>query len=434
LTKEEVIGYQKTDSLAVIEKQKDAGDTLKQSKHKGFQPWDILIGDHYKVGEHSNFRIHTPGGGFNTVDGFYLVYKLSYGVVMQDTSKTRLTITPTFRYGFSRESFSGNLLFRLRNRKYEFKAEGGRYVQQYNTDQPIWPIINTFTTLFLEKNLMKIYERDYVDIFYRRKLNPFISVNTSWSWMKRRELFNTSDFKLINNNKIEDYTPNRPVNLELSDAGFPEHNAFIGSVGIVARPWLKFRIYNGRKHAIASSSPTFMLDYKKGFDNLFDSDVKFDQLEVGVKYGFNVGVRGKLDLALRGGSFLNADKLFFMDYKHFQGNLTPFSTSDPVGSFRLLDYYLYSTSDKYLSANVHYQFRKFLLTTIPMVRMMGIRENIFINYLASPESQNYTELGYSLDGILRIFRLEGTVAFQNGEYLDHGFRIGITTTLNFTNE
>jgi len=177
-----------------------------------------------------------------------------------------------------------------------------------------------------------------------------------------------------------------------------------------------------------------MLEYKKGFNNLLDSDVRFDQLDVGVKYGFNVGVRGKLDLALRGGAFLNADKLYFMDYKHFQGNLTPFSTSDPVGSFRLLDYYLYSTSDKYLSANVHYQFIKFLLTTITKVRMIGIRENIFINYLATPESQNYTELGYSLDGILRIFRLEAAVACQHGEYLDHGFRIGITTTLNFTNE
>ncbi|HEX5167669.1 MAG TPA: DUF5686 family protein, partial [Cyclobacteriaceae bacterium] len=428
LTIEEIKGYHKTDSLAEIERKKDEGDTLKQSKHKGFQPWDILIGDHYQWGKHSNFQIHTPGGGFNTVDGFYLVYKLSYGVVFQDTNKTRLTITPTFRYAFNRESFSGHLLTELRSKKYQFKLDGGRYVQQYNPDNPIWPIVNTFTTLFLEKNLMKIYERDFVDLYYRRNLNPFVSVYTSWSWMKRRELFNNSDFKLINNNDIEDYTPNRPVNLESPDTGFPEHDAFTGVVGITTSPWLKFRIRNGRKEEVNTSSPTFMLEYKKGFNDLLNSDVKFGQLELGVKYGFNVGVRGKLDLAVRGGTFLNSDKMYFMDYKHFLGNLTPFSTSDPVGSFRLLDYYLHSTSDKYFSGNIHYQFRKFLVTSFPVVRLTGIRENVFLNYLATPTSKNYTELGYSIDGIFRIFRLELAAAFQDGQYLDYGVRIGIATT------
>lgn len=431
LTEEEVKGYEKNDSLAAIDRKKEAGDTLKQSKHKGFQVWDILIGDHYKVGKHSNFKIHTPTGGFNTVDGFYAVYKLSYGVILQDTNKTRLTVTPFFRYGFSRESFSGHLLFNLENKKYQFKADGGRYVQQYNSDQPIWPIVNTFTTLFLEKNLMKIYERDYVDLYYKRNFNPFVSSYASLSWMKRRELFNTSDFKIINNNNIEDYTPNQPVSVELPDTGFPEHNALIGTIGITSRPWLKFRIHNGQRQEVGNSTPTFKLEYRKGIENLWDSDVKFDQLEFGVRYGFKVGVRGELDIAMRAGTFINSDKLYFMDYKHFLGNLTPFSTSDPVGSFRLLDYYLYSTSDQYFSGNLHYKFRKFLVTSFPIVRMTGIRENIFVNYLATPTSGNYTEVGYSIDGIFRLFRLEAAAAFQDGKYLDYGFRIGITTNVRF---
>ena len=118
-----------------------------------------------------------------------------------------------------------------------------------------------------------------------------------------------------------------------------------------------------------------------------------------------------------------------MDYKHFQGNLTPFITSDPVGSFRLLDYYRFSTDDRYLTVNAHYQFRKFLVTTIPVIRLAGIRENVFLNYLATPASKNYTEVGYSIDGILRFFRLEAAAAFRDGQFLDYGFRIGITTSL-----
>lgn len=428
LTHEEIKGYQKSDSVAAVDRAREEGDTLKPSKHKGFQPWDLLIGDSYKVSKHSNFNIHFPMPGFNTVEGWNLVYKVSFGTILRDTNKTRLTITPAFRYAFARKVASGNLKLSLRNKRSRFDVEGGRYVKQYNADQPILPIVNDFTTLFLEKNLMKLYERRYIDLLYRRKINDLVSITTTWSWATRHELFNNSNDKLIDRKSIEGYTPNRPVNAELEDTGFNDNNAFTGSVNITARPWLKYRIRNGHKMEIESSSPTLLFDYRKGFPDILNSDVDFDQLELGVRYAFKVGVRGRVDLALRGGTFLNSKSMYFMDYKHFLGNQTPFSTTDPVGSFRLLDYYAYSTADKYFVGNIYYHFRKFLVTTIPMVRMTGIRENIFMNYLATPGSQNYTEVGYSIDGILRFFRLEAAASFCDGKYLDYGFRIGITTT------
>ncbi len=434
LTKEEVKGYQKSDSMAVIEQKRQAGDTLKVSKHKGFQPWDILLGDNYKIGKHSNFKIYFPMPGFNTVEGWNFVYKVSYGVILQDTNKTRFSITPAFRYAFSREVASGNLKLSLRNNKYRFDVEGGRYIKQYNADEPILPIVNSFTTLLLERNLMKLYERKYVDVMYRRKLSQFVTVAGTLSWNDRHELANTSNYKWVDRKKIEDYTPNRPVNTELLDTSFPDHQALIASVQITTRPWLKYRIRNGQKQEIHNSSPTLSLHYNKGIDNVLNSDVDFDQLELGIKHEFNIGVRGRLDMALRGGVFLNSNKLYFMDYKHFLGNKTPFSTSDPVGSFRLLDYYTESTSDKYFAGNVHYNFRRFLVTSFPFVRMAGIRENVFVNYLATHHSKNYTELGYSIDGILRIFRLEAITSFQDGRYLDYGFRFGIATNflVNFS--
>jgi hypothetical protein len=429
LTKEELKGYVKADSVAAIERAKEEGDTLKQSKHKGFQPWDILIGDSYKISKHSNFQIHTPTGGFNTVEGFNAIYKLAYGVVLQDTNKTRMTISPTFRYSFAREKLSGFLNYTLRNKKYRLELEGGKYIAQFNSDNAILPIVNTFTTLFLEKNLMKIYERSYLDLRYRRKINPFLTIKTSWSWSQRNQLQNNSDYKLVDRKNIEGYSSNQPVNNELADTSFPSNNAFIGSVNIAVKPWLKYRIRNGFKFEINDSSPTILLDYRKGFNNVFNSDVDFDQIELGIRHEFKISARGKFDVALRGGTFLNSSKMYFMDYKHFLGNQTPFVTSDPVGSFRLLDYYKYSTADQYFVANVHYQFRKLLVTTIPYVRLAGIRENIFVNYLATPTSKNYTELGYSIDGILRFFRLEVAAAFQDSKYINYGFRIGVATNI-----
>lgn len=428
LTKEEVIGYQKSDSLAEVDRKKEAGDTLKGSKHKGFQPWDILIGDRYRLSKRSNLQIHFPMPNFNTVEGVNLVYKLTYGTILQDTNKTRFSVSPSFRYAFAREKLSGNLAFNLHNKKYRLELSGGRYIRQYNADGPILPIVNSFTTLFLEENLMKIYERDYADVSYSRKISDFVSVKTSWSYMTRRELFDSSNYKLIDRKSVEGYTPNRPVNAELGNTGFPEHQAMVASAGIAVRPWLKFRIRNDRRIEIPNSSPTITLDYEKGF-SVLGSDVDYDRVELGIRHDFNIGVRGNLTYALRGGLFLNNNQLYFMDYKHFLGNRTPFSTTDPVGSFRLLDYYAYSTSDRYFAGNVHYHFRKFLVTTIPLVRLAGIRENVFVNYLATPTSRNYTEVGYGIDGILRLFRLEVTAAFRDGHYSNYGFRVGIATSL-----
>jgi hypothetical protein len=61
--------------------------------------------------------------------------------------------------------------------------------------------------------------------------------------------------------------------------------------------------------------------------------------------------------------------------------------------------------------------------------MAGITENVFVNYLGTGSSQGYTELGYGLNGILRIFHLKSAVSFRNGNYSDTGFRLGIASTI-----
>src|SRR5690606_40973407 len=95
--------------------------------------------------------------------------------------------------------------------------------------------------------------------------------------------------------------------------------------------------------------------YYQGVASLLQSAVDFVYLELSVKHEVRLGARGTLALAMRGGMFLNDRKMYFMDYKHFPGILTPFTTNDPVGGFRLLDYYMYSTADRYFTGNVHYQ-------------------------------------------------------------------------------
>lgn len=436
LTKEEVRGYVVNDSISEVQKRRQEGDSLKPSKSKGFQPWDVLIGDTYRLGKTTDFQIHMPFGGFNTVEGWNLFYRMSLikRWVKRDSLKpdspprtSRLQISPIFRYAFSRDVLSGILRVDFRNRGHRFTLEGGRYVHQYNGDEPIHHFVNTLTTLFLEDNLMKLYERQYVDFKWRDRISQYVTAYTQWTWSRRTELANTSDITWVDY-KEKEYTPNAPYSQELGPTSFQPNNAFVGVIGIEARPWQKFRIRNGNRQRVSNSSPLLTAEYRRGFGAL-NSDVSFEMLELGVRQQVKFGIRGTLDVLVKGGTFFSGQRMFFMDYKHFLGNKTPFVTTDPVGSYRLLDYYAFSTHDKYFTANVHYHLRKFLITRIAYVRLAGITENIFVNYLATPTSNNYTELGYGLDGILRVFRLEFAASFQQGTYLASGFRIGIASNI-----
>ncbi|MEL6142442.1 MAG: hypothetical protein AAFU67_12565, partial [Bacteroidota bacterium] len=57
----------------------------------------------------------------------------------------------------------------------------------------------------------------------------------------------------------------------------------------------------------------------------------------------------------------------------------------------------------------------------------GIREDLFINYLYTPESQHYTELGYTIDNIFRVARLEFVTSWQDFEFQDFGIRLSVAS-------
>ena len=240
---------------------------------------------------------------------------------------------------------------------------------------------------------------------------------------------NTTDFTFFNWESRE-YGSNNPTNLELNDTQFPTHQSWEAAIGVQYRPWLKFRSRNGKKREISNSSPEFSLLYSKGIATDF-SIIDYDRIEIGFKHKLKVGAGSALSINIKAGSTLNDNQLTFIDYKHFMGNRSPFETNDPAASYRLLPYYDYSTSREYFTGHLHYRFRKFLLTQFALVRMTGLTETVFVNYLATHNSGNYTEMGYGIDNIFRIFRIEGILSFQDGAFKEAGLRIGISTVLNF---
>ena len=172
--------------------------------------------------------------------------------------------------------------------------------------------------------------------------------------------------------------------------------------------------------------------YNKAFGKISSDGTAadFDHLELGIQHNYTFGVSGKLDFNLSAGAFLSSDRVYFPDFQHFGGNRTIFSNFGPASNYRFMDYYKYSTNSKYFSGIVHYQFRKFIFTQLPMLRFSGVRENIFFNYLKTDNSPNYWEVGYSLDNLFRIFRVELGAGFEDAKFLRGGVRFGVATFIN----
>jgi len=427
----EIRGYQKLDSLMVVQKEKNDKDSLKNNKK--FKWFDPFLGGGYKLNDKNHLSITNMLElmNYNTVDGLYLGYRIKYKYEINDEKD--ISLSPEVRYAFSREAWNYRAVLKYRfgnsEKRGNISADFGRFTSQFNANNPIHPINNSFTTLFLNNNFIKLYERNYIDLHFEKNFSLKWKLMVNSSWSERKQLINTTDFTFIDWDTRE-FTSNAPLNAELSDTDFPIHQAFVSNIAIEFKPWLKYRIRNGKKRAIKSSSPTFSAKYVKAID-AGASEINFDQIDLGIIYKGKIGARGELSINVNGGTFLSSPKMYFVDYQHFMGNRSPFSTNDPTKSYRLLPYYEYSTSGTYFTGFVHFQFRKLLLTQFTMVRFSGLKENLFVNYLGTEYSKNYTEVGYALDNIFRIFRLEAIVSFQDDGTVDYGFRVGVSTVLDF---
>ena len=429
LSKYEVKGYHRLDSMAREEIKASEGDTTKVGRRDGFHIAGIVLGNTYKIGDKTHLKIKNTlfMAGFNTVEGF----NFRYGLQFTKTFENRhwLSIEPTIRYAVAREKLVGDVVVRWKwSGSTIWTFAGGRNINQYNANQPIHHIINTFSTLFYERNYMKMYMRDYSTVKLDQKISDKLKLSASVTWAERRQLFNNTEYTVIDKDNRA-YTPNAPDSDELLNTKFVSSHATTTNLSIEYIPVIKYFIKNDKKIAVYKSSPIVTMNFDNGLP-IGGSQIHYSLLGLGVKQSFKIGAKGKLSYKINGGVFLNSDSMTFVDYRHFMGNRIFLQVADPVGRYRLLHYYQSSTADEYFSSFVHYDFRKLLLTHFPFVRKEGLKEALFVNYLGTKTSENYTELGYSLNNIYRFFRMEGVVALRNGKYYDWGIRIGISTNLS----
>ncbi|MEM6397819.1 MAG: DUF5686 and carboxypeptidase regulatory-like domain-containing protein [Bacteroidota bacterium] len=381
-----------------------------------------------------------PEPFFNPVEGYVLGARLglrhpsiSRGADRPRSAETKLFVVP--RYGFAREKMTlhGGLNLEWNNNRNtsDWRIEGGRNLRQFDRNGAIDPWLNVFTSLLGQDNFLRLYERRYVSTTFYRAIEQDWAYTLDASYEDRSQVRNNSNAAWFKNDE-EVYLPNFPINNELlTDTRIPVGQARSLSFGaeFLWRPNQKYTRSGKRKEPISNSSPELTLGVRTGLPAL-GGETEFVQLEAGYRDRIEIGVRGRLDVQLKAGFFPVDEVVDFADFKHFTTTNIVIGYPDPLTGYRLLPIYLNSTAQEYGQAFVHYQFRKFLLTRLWSIQKLGWREDVFVNYLYTPTSENYTELGYTIDGIFRFLRVEFVTSWRDFEYEDFGVRLGFTTNFS----
>jgi hypothetical protein len=431
LTETEVKGYKQADSINVAEAEKIKKDSIRNLPN--FKITHLLSGHTYHYGKREvmygyprRLTLTMPlaaeylqGNFYNSVEGYHINARIKYAIY--NKYENRLETEGTLRYEFARTQLNGtvgvNYLFNQLESRIGLSA--GRFVYQFNNENPITPFMNTFYSLIREENYMKLYEKTFVNATYNQRINEKLTLFTNLEFAQRDSLGN-NHLKPWNDRADKAYTPNNPTSTELESSRFLRHNSLILNASIRFRPFAKAGKYNDLKYSINRRKPTFIL---KGKFGLLEES-RFSQLELGYDQNWELQKLGDLHINARIGTFLDKPK-YFIDYKHFNGNQTIF-TSASFDSFRNLNYYQFSTAKNYFELHVNDDFQKLLLTSITPLRLLGLKENLFVNYLnAIDQGNRYVEVGYGLQGGITFLGIgvEVVGSFQNESYSGMAFRI-----------
>ena len=420
LSKNEVAGYVLQDSLTVVKEAKNEKErpdsTHVKLKH-------FILGNTYALGNRNSLTIESPilALGFNTIEGyaFNLIaeYQKRWGKSYQ------FSVRPMARYSFGRQKLYGILETNLGSRDWNLNITGGEMATQINQNKPILPFVNSLATRFFERNLIKLYQKQFVKAeFSKQNIFDVLSITTGLEFEGRKELYNLENIKPVLFWDRFAYTPNRPVNKEISNTGFPTNNALLFDINLSIRPWQRYTVRNGQKRYIRNKNPIFGVQYRNALG--FAGDADFQYLHGTIRQNMNLGPRIDLDYVVSGGGFLRAKKMYFTDYKHFMGGEFFILTGSPLSDFRMLPYYLHSTSSWFYQGHAMFSLQRFIVTRIPALRLTGIKETLQVHYLSVPTLKNYTELVYGVDNIVRLVRVELVSRFHGADFKGLGFRIG----------
>ncbi|WP_443938079.1 DUF5686 and carboxypeptidase regulatory-like domain-containing protein [Pedobacter sp. MW01-1-1] len=423
LTLEEKLDYVKKDSIAKLKESKHYLDSVENANNK-FAINKLLLTP-YSINKRYEKKFYTfdpilRSIFYNTVEGLAIKYGVTYRKEFEN--RVNYTIRPEIRYGLAINKFTGSLTGNYHynpKKKANVGISFGNGIFDLNNVGSMTLFGNSINSLFYGKNFLKFYEKNYLKVYSSRELTSGLQASIGMEYNQNKTLVNHTDFYLINTKDLA-FTSNNPFTPEVETPLFPTYKAFTLNASLTYSIGQHYITRPDGKFYTESKYPQITLSYSKGLKNTLSSDIDYDFLKLEVyQEKINFGLWGYSTFLVGVGGFPNNNKMYFPDYKHFAGNISTIFPPN-IRKFQYLDFYQFSTREKYFEAHLEHSFGGFFINKVPLLRKTKLEEFIGGGYLSSPEKKNYKEFYFGLKRL--IFRASYGFAYDGSKKIAQSIR------------
>ena len=431
LTSEEKNDYLLKDSIKETRKSKKYLDSL-DKKNNPIKITSLFTGYTYRNSfKNWSISINSPLTtiSYNTVQGRNTTTTINYFKSLNKTGKW-IQAGANLNYSMSEKKIRPVFYFTKKwnsiQRPRMFISVGQK-INQFNERNPISKFYNTIYSLFLKENYLKIYEKSFSKISYSQEILNGLYISGSLEYASRKPLFNTSNFVVFG--RDIPFQSNNPIDPTNFTAPFNTHNIASLNIGTSIVFDQKYVSYPNRKINFDNSRyPSLSIRYRKNFGSNV-SEYNSDVLISNIRQNISMGNLGEFNYNIRSGIFFEKKDIAFMDYLHANGNQLKLAPSNRNSSFGLLNYYKFSTNDKYAEVHLEHNFKGRLLRNIPLLNTLNFHVVANAKGLFTGGRKPYSEFSLGLDNIgigkWRFLRIDYVKSNFNGKKGD-GFLFGIS--------
>ena len=196
-----------------------------------------------------------------------------------------------------------------------------------------------------------------------------------------------------------DYYKNGELFSEITDSKL--------AFSVTARPGAKFSQYGVDRYEHSTLAPTLVLKYTQGLKGVFNSDFNYSKLQFYYFQPILLKSFGRLLLNVEAGKNFSSVPLALQ-------NVLPGNQSYSLipNTFALLNYYEF-VADEYATFHAEHHFNGKLLSYIPLIKKLKLRELVFYR----------TAVGSLSDASKNINATNLTLSAPNKPYYEYGFGI-----------
>lgn len=365
------------------------------------------------------------GISFNSVDGWR--YEISSSVYKRLKSYNTFNANGLIGYAIDRKQMFWNLQGSYRfNQGQDILQLGASHMTiDFNTSGAS-SIENQYSSLFFKQNLNRFYEKTNYWGQYSKSLATGLRLITSVSLSDNMPLINHTDFSFFYKNE-RIYSLNIPDNVDYTMSA---HRNTVAGLELQYTPGQNWFMRRNVRVLTRSNYPTFSISYLKGIPDSFGGETNYQFIKATIQQDFNLGMSERLNYTISGGIFPGKKPTDFSEYNHFATQPLMVGTKDFASTFQLLDYYKYSTNDRYLEGHLNYATPYLLLKRLPFIRDRVWTEKLMVNYLYTPVLRNYTEIGYGIGNALYNIGVFGSFRNLNSDQIGVKVSLRIFTQLS----